>query len=71
MAKRLKAEITPAVLTWARQTAGFSLAEAARRLKVKEERISAWEDPKSGDAPSIPQLRKQRVRLPRALSCAA
>jgi Zn-dependent peptidase ImmA (M78 family)/transcriptional regulator with XRE-family HTH domain len=58
MAKRLRAEITPAVLTWARQTAGFSLAEAARRLKVKEERIAAWEDPKSGNAPSIPQLRK-------------
>jgi Zn-dependent peptidase ImmA (M78 family)/transcriptional regulator with XRE-family HTH domain len=58
MAKRLKATITPAVLTWARQTAGFSLAEAARRLKVKAERLTAWEDPNSGEAPSIPQLRK-------------
>jgi Zn-dependent peptidase ImmA (M78 family)/transcriptional regulator with XRE-family HTH domain len=58
MAKRLKATITPAVLTWTRQTAGFSLAEASRRLKVKEERLTAWEDPNSGEAPSIPQLRK-------------
>ena len=39
MANRLKAAITPAVLTWARQTAGFSLAEAARRLKITEERL--------------------------------
>src|SRR4029077_2611452 len=45
-------------LTWARQTAGFSLAEAARRLKVKTERLTAREDPNSGEAPSIPQLRK-------------
>ena len=58
MAKRLKATITTAVLTWARQTAGFSLAEAARRLKVKEERLTEWEDPNSGATPSLPQLRK-------------
>jgi hypothetical protein len=60
MANRLKAAITPAVLTWARQTAGFSLAEAARRLKIKEERLAEWEDPNNADAPSIPETRKRR-----------
>jgi transcriptional regulator with XRE-family HTH domain len=58
MANRLKAAITPALLIWARQTAGFSLAEAARRLKITEERLAAWEEPNNADAPSIPQLRK-------------
>jgi hypothetical protein len=34
MATRVKALITPTLITWARDTAGFSLAEAAVRLKV-------------------------------------
>src|SRR5262245_39425823 len=68
MANRLKAAITPAVLTWARQTAGFSLAEAARRLKITEERLAAWEDPNNADAPSIPQLRKFAALFKRPLA---
>jgi Zn-dependent peptidase ImmA (M78 family)/transcriptional regulator with XRE-family HTH domain len=68
MANRLKAAITPAVLTWARQTAGFSLAEAARRLKITEERLAAWEDPNNADAPSIPQLRKLAALFKRPLA---
>jgi len=68
MANRLKAAITPAVLTWARQTAGFSLAEAARRLKITEERLAAWEDPSNADAPSIPQLRKLAALFKRPLA---
>ena len=68
MANWLKAAITPAVLTWARQTAGFSLAEAARRLKITEERLAAWEDPNNADAPSIPQLRKLAALFKRPLA---
>jgi Zn-dependent peptidase ImmA (M78 family) len=68
MANRLKAAITPAVLTWARQTAGFSLAEAARRLKIKEERLAEWEDPNNADAPSIPQLRRLAALFKRPLA---
>jgi Zn-dependent peptidase ImmA (M78 family) len=68
MANRLKAAITPAVLIWARQTAGFSLAEAARRLKITEERLAAWEDANNADAPSIPQLRKLAALFKRPLA---
>jgi Zn-dependent peptidase ImmA (M78 family) len=68
MANRLKAAITPALLIWARQTAGFSLAEAARRLKITEERLAAWEDPNNADAPSIPQLRKLAALFKRPLA---
>jgi DNA-binding transcriptional regulator YiaG len=58
MAGRVKSTISPALVTWARETAGFTLAEAAKRLKVDETRLAAWEDPVNEDAPSIPQLRK-------------
>jgi Zn-dependent peptidase ImmA (M78 family)/DNA-binding XRE family transcriptional regulator len=58
MAARVKSTINPALLTWARETAGFTPAEAAKRLKIDEERLGAWEDPADDDAPSIPQLRK-------------
>lgn len=58
MATGVKSTINPALLTWARETAGFTLAEAAKRLKIDENRLAAWEDPISEDAPSIPQLRK-------------
>lgn len=58
MAARVKSTINPTLLTWARETAGFTPAEAAKRLKIDEERLAAWEDPANEDAPSIPQLRK-------------
>jgi Zn-dependent peptidase ImmA (M78 family) len=58
MAPRTKASNNPALITWARETAGFSVAEAAARLNVSEEQLLAWEDVASDDAPSIPQLRK-------------
>lgn len=58
MAARVKALINPALVTWARETAGFSVAEAAARLDISEERLLQWEDSASDVAPSIPQLRK-------------
>ncbi len=56
MAPRVKALINPDLITWARNTAGFTTAEAAARLKITEEQLVAWEA--GGDAPSITQLRK-------------
>ena len=56
MAVRTKAMIKPEVLVWTRTSAGLSVAEAAVRLHMDEERLVAWEAGK--DAPSIPQLRK-------------
>ncbi|KWV45908.1 hypothetical protein AS156_23130 [Bradyrhizobium macuxiense] len=58
MAARTKASNNPALITWARETAGFSVAEAAAKLNVSEEQLFAWENVASDDAPSIPQLRK-------------
>lgn len=58
MAARVKALINPSLVAWARETAGFSLVEAAEKLKMDEARLAKWEDPASDEAPSVPQLRK-------------
>lgn len=58
MAARVKSTINPTLLTSARETAGFTSAEAAKRLKIDEAQLAAWEDPADEDAPSIPQLPK-------------
>lgn len=57
MTKRLKATVNPAVLTWARTTAGYDdLIVAAEKVGVEEGKLAAWE---TGEAqPSIPQLRR-------------
>lgn len=54
--KRVETTPTPAVLVWARKTAGMSLDVAAQKAGVKAEQLLSWED---GSArPSLPQLRK-------------
>src|SRR5262245_32253464 len=68
MAARVKALINPALVTWARETAGFSQAEAAERLGIEEARLATWEDPAADDAPSIPQLRKLAALFKRPLA---
>jgi Zn-dependent peptidase ImmA (M78 family)/DNA-binding transcriptional regulator YiaG len=68
MAATVKALITPALVTWARETAGFSVAEAAARLKITEERLASWESPDAKEAPSIPQLRKLAALFKRPLA---
>jgi Zn-dependent peptidase ImmA (M78 family)/DNA-binding XRE family transcriptional regulator len=53
---RFEATPTPALLIWARETAGMSVEVAAQKAKVSVEQLSSWEE---GSArPSIPQLRK-------------
>src|SRR5262245_54674283 len=68
MAARVKSTINPALLTWARETAGFTLAVAAKHLKIDEARLAAWEGPADDDAPSIPQLRKIAALFKRPLA---
>ena len=46
MAERFKANINPDVLVWARQTAGYSIEEAARKIGTSSAILEAWE---SGD----------------------
>lgn len=54
--KRIEATPTPAILVWARKTAGMSLELAAQKASIKVDQLSEWE---AGDSrPSIPQLRK-------------
>jgi Zn-dependent peptidase ImmA (M78 family) len=51
----VRADVEPAVLRWARETAGLSVEDAARRLQVKPEKLANWE---GGDIrPTIGQLR--------------
>ncbi|WP_337181418.1 XRE family transcriptional regulator [Shinella sp.] len=66
MNKRPKATIKPAVLVWARETAGFDLSTAAEKLDVEEEKLTAWEV--GEDQPSIPQLRKAAELYKRPLA---
>ena len=68
MAPRVKALINPALITWARQSAGFTMAEAATRLDVDEGQLAAWEAVPGADAPSIPQLRKIAALFRRPLA---
>lgn len=66
MAKRYKAKNNPALLTWARTTASYELAEAANKIDVPVEQLKAWED--GEDAPSIAQLRKLAAAYKRPLA---
>src|SRR6266511_1294042 len=69
MAARVMAHVNPALITWARETAGFSTpAEAAAQLKIEEAQLVAWEDPASEEKPSIPQLRKLAALFRRPLA---
>lgn len=43
MAKSVKALINPTMLTWAREQAGYSLADAAHKLGIDEARVEALE----------------------------
>ncbi len=53
---RLEANPTPAVLVWARTTAGLSLPEASRKIGVPEPKLAAWES--GTERPTYAQLRK-------------
>lgn len=56
MAKAAEALVTPAVLVWARESLNLSLEAAGKKLKVKPERLAAWEE--GSRRPTVNQLRK-------------
>ena len=58
MRSRPRADINPAVLSWAREQAKLSIEQAAKKVSVKPERFAEWEDPISDTKPTIKQLRK-------------
>ena len=56
MTRGIPAHITPALLVWAREAMGLSVAEAATKASVKSEALEEWEQGEK--LPTIPQLRK-------------
>jgi Zn-dependent peptidase ImmA (M78 family)/transcriptional regulator with XRE-family HTH domain len=54
--KRVEALVRPKLLVWARESAGFSQEEAAKKAQVKAERLASWEEGER--RPTLPQLRK-------------
>ncbi|NLW46304.1 MAG: ImmA/IrrE family metallo-endopeptidase [Firmicutes bacterium] len=63
---QVEALITPSVLRWARERAGFSLSQAATKLKRSQEEIIAWE---SGEKrPTITQARNASELYKRPLA---
>ncbi len=56
MSERIEALIRPELLVWARETAGYSVEQAAKKLAVRPEQVEAWE--RGERRPTIVQLRK-------------
>jgi Zn-dependent peptidase ImmA (M78 family) len=56
MARSIEALVKPALLEWARTTAGLDAAAAARRVGISEDRLRAWESGR--EVPSVAQLAK-------------
>lgn len=66
MTRSVKALINPELLGWARGTAHMSLAEAAAKAKVTEDKLRAWES--GEDAPTVAKLRLLAKAYRRPLS---
>jgi len=56
MATRIEAFIKPELLVWARESAGYALTDAARKIGIPPDRLDSWE--KGAVRPSIQQLQK-------------
>jgi len=56
MAKSIPALVEPALLRWARKTAGLDIPTVAKRLQETEERLRAWES--GTESPTIAKMRR-------------
>lgn len=56
MSRIVRALIRPELLIWARDSAGYSVADVARKARVSPERLDAWE--RGEQQPTVNQLRK-------------
>ncbi len=66
MPKTAEALINPEVLSWARETVGFSVEDLAEKLKVDVSKVMAWE---AGDErPSISKLKMIADKLKRPMA---
>jgi Zn-dependent peptidase ImmA (M78 family) len=66
MAERVMATVTPAVLKWARESAGIALEAAAQRLGIAPTKLSAAED--GSGMLTFPQIRKAAAVYKRPLA---
>lgn len=66
MAKTAEALINPEVLTWARETVGFSEDDLAAKLKVEADTVRAWEG--GNERPSIAKLKQIANTLKRPMA---
>lgn len=64
--KTPKVDINPRILTWARANLGYSEADLAKKIKVRESALVAWES--GQEKPSFAQLRKLADSLKRPTS---
>lgn len=64
---RVEATPNPDVLRWARDNAGYALADVARRLRTSEDRVRAWEE-RGQRRPTLGQLRKIAAMYRRPLA---
>lgn len=65
MAASISALVAPAVLRWARESAGLTTVAAARKIDIADDRVAQWE---AGEVqPTIAQLRKAARVYNRAL----
>jgi len=56
MAKSVPAIVQPSILAWARESAGYSLEEAAKKLQTSSDKLESWEN--GTKPPSIARVRK-------------
>lgn len=56
MPTKEKAIVEPALLTWARESAHFAIAQVAKKAQVKPQQLESWEA--GSDRPTVKQLRK-------------
>jgi len=69
MSNRVRAKVKPALLKWARASAGLTHSDAATKANVKLEALLSWESEGEGsDSPTIPQLRKLATAYKRPLA---
>lgn len=64
--KRQWARCNPAMLAWARKTAGMYVADAAKRLRIKADSLNAWEA--GTERPTIQQLRRLAAAYKRPMA---
>lgn len=64
--KLVRAKVKPELLVWARESSGFTVEDAARKIRQPAERLAAWE---AGEQqPTINQLRRLANAYKHALS---